>query len=327
MMLQNRVDRFKVASQNPLVINFRCPLCGDSKKSKSKARGFLFKVPDGGTVFKCHNCGQGKTLRGLLKIIDHPLYTEYAAEYIREDPSKRPMQPKVDRFRTPLESVIKQPTVPPSLIRLNSLPGDHPARVYWHDRGLGDDHASDAWWCPSYYAWINSCVIEGKFSATAIRHDCGRIVFPFRSTTGAINAYTGRSIGNEEPKYVAIRVTDEISAFGMDRADLSKTVYVLEGPIDSLLVPNAVAMGTSNRSVNIPDRVMVYDNQPRNEEIVKIMSKTIDAGEKIVIWPQDVGEKDVNEMLAAGRDPVSIIKSRTFSGMRARIEFGSWRRC
>lgn len=327
MLLSSSVDRFKVISNSPLQVNFRCPICGDSKKSKTKARGYLFRTNDGSTMYKCHNCGVGKSLRNLLKHVNGRLHQEYVSEVFRQDPTKYRYTKDADQFR---EAKV-EPTSPPvknpvGLTRLSDLPKDHPAVLYWNERKIPVDRMRDAWWADSYFSWINSCVIPGKFSENAVRHDCGRIVFPFRDAEKNICAYSARSIGGQEPKYVAIKIAEETSAFGMERIDRSQDVYVLEGPIDSMFVPNAVGMGTSFRALDLPKKVMIFDNEPRSPEIVAIVQKAIDAGEKVVIWPPNLAQKDINEMELAGVPFMEIIRARTFKGLQARIEFGGWKK-
>ena len=323
-LLAHTVERYKVVSDSPLSVNFRCPICGDSKKSKRKARGFVFRTPDGDFRYKCHNCGDSRSLRSLLKTIDPTLYREYVAEVT--------LKPQV----APLESVREkdlrttasndQVSINVDLPRLVDLPESHPAVKYWTERRIPRDRMADAYWTDAYFRWVNDTLIPDKFTDKALARDCGRIVLPFRDDRKRITAMTARSVGGQEPKYVAIKLLHPVSPFGSDRVDPKSTVIVLEGPIDSMFIRNAVAMGTSNRKVDFPNRIMVFDNEPRAPAIVSIMERAIADGETVVVWPKDVAQKDVNDMVLAGLDPESIIRSRAFSGLRARIELNDWRR-
>ncbi len=325
MLLDQVVDRFKVVANTPLTVNFRCPFCGDSQKSKHKARAFLFTTPDG-VMYKCHNCDHKTNLRGLLRRVNERLYSEYVSEtFVKsERPTLRPSEVtklterKVDPARHGVRNV--------NLPTIYSLPDSHPAKAYWLKRRIPASRMSDAYWAEGYYRWVNVSVIPGKFKEALLPYDCGRIVFPFRNVGGVITGYTGRSIGNETPKYVAIRTEDERSTFGSERIDPSRTVYVVEGPIDSLFLDNCVAMGTSNRNVDYPDHVYVYDNEPRNEITVSIIDRAVNRGEKVVVWPRTLGLKDINDMVLSGIDVNALVKERTFSGLRARLEFSEWRK-
>ena len=66
-LLSTRLPKFKRKSDN--LFNFRCPHCGDSQKSASKARGFVYRKKND-MFFKCHNCGMGQTLGNLIKFLD-----------------------------------------------------------------------------------------------------------------------------------------------------------------------------------------------------------------------------------------------------------------
>ena len=64
--------------------------------------------------------------------------------------------------------------------------------------------------------------------------------------------------------------------------DRTKTIYVTEGPIDSLFLPNSIAVAGSDFK-KIPEdikdnAILVYDNEPRNTEIVKKIEQVIDLG-------------------------------------------------
>mgnify|MGYP000932276779 CR=1 FL=1 len=327
MMLDQVVDRFHVINTNPLKVGFRCPFCGDSKKSKTKTRAALFMTPDG-TMFKCLNCDHPSNLRGVLKRVNERMYNEYVAETrfkAETQPQGLTLTPKVvhkltERGLEPASRNVRNVGLP----TIQSLSTDHPARKYWDSRKMPASRMADAHWCERYYKWVNDVVIPGKFKNTLLAYDCGRIVFPFRNADGIVVGYTGRSIGGEQPKYVAIKVADDPAPFGAERVDPTKTVYVVEGPIDSLFITNAVAMGTSNRKVDYPDQVYVFDNEPRNESIVNIVSAAVKRGDRVVIWPRGMEHKDINEMVLAGIDVNALVRDRTFSGLRARVEFTQW---
>jgi transcription elongation factor Elf1 len=325
LMLSHTLERFSVVNQSPLKVVFRCPFCGDSRKSKTKTRAALFSTQDG-TMFKCQNCDHSTNLRGVLKRVDQRMYGEYVAELFLKKNGDRVATVKELRKQTLRETApIQPPTLEvPGLQKLSSLPADHPARAYWASRRLPTWAMDDAYWCAAYYKWVNDKVMHQKFGSRALNDDHGRIVFPFRNASRKIIGYTGRTIDGSEPKYAAVKVDPDPSPFGAHRVDASRTVYVVEGPIDSLFLKNAVAMGTASRDVPYDDRVLVFDNEPRNEQIVAIVRRAIDRGERVVVWPPNFPHKDINDIVMAGLDPAEIIRNRTFSGLRAKIEFGAW---
>ena len=130
----------------------------------------------------------------------------------------------------------------------------------------------------------------------------------------------------------AIVCSDEAikdSKLQLDKIDKSKSIYIVEGPFDSTFVENAVAMCGSDvdiGSFDWSDYIWVLDNEPRNREIVTRISKLIDRGHKVVIWPSNIIEKDINDMVLAGHDVMSMLKLNTYSGLEAKIKFNSWKK-
>ena len=76
----------------------------------------------------------------------------------------------------------------------------------------------------------------------------------------------------------------------------------------------------------VSNPVWVYDNEPRSKEITSRISDTIDRGESVVIWPSNVYEKDINDMVLAGHDVQSIVESNTCSGLEAKLKFTNWKK-
>ncbi len=72
--------------------------------------------------------------------------------------------------------------------------------------------------------------------------------------------------------------------------------------------------------------IWVFDNEPRNREIVERIDKTIGRGDKIVIWPKQIVEKDINDMVLSGHDIMSILQSNTHSGLAAKVKFNNWKK-
>jgi hypothetical protein len=141
---------------------------------------------------------------------------------------------------------------------------------------------------------------------------------------------------NSKVKYITIKLSDDnLKVFGLNTIDKNKKVYVVEGPIDSLFLENAIAMMDASlynaiSSVGNLDYTFIYDNEPRNRDVVKHMEKTISLGKDICIWPAFLNDyKDINEMILRGQSQASvqsIIDSNTHKGLKARLEFSNWRK-
>jgi hypothetical protein len=122
---------------------------------------------------------------------------------------------------------------------------------------------------------------------------------------------------------------DQPKIFGLDKINTDETIYITEGPFDSTFVENSVAMCGSDidiRTFGWSDYIWVFDNEPRNQQIVNRISTAIDRGDKVVIWDKSIKEKDINEMVLQGYDPYAIIKHNTFSGLQAKLKLADWKK-
>ena len=122
---------------------------------------------------------------------------------------------------------------------------------------------------------------------------------------------------------------DSPKIYGLDKIDETKPIFITEGPFDSTFVENSVAMCGSDldvRTFGWSNYIWVFDNEPRNREIVERNNKAIDRGDKVVIWPSQIVEKDINDMVLSGHDIMSILESNTYSGLKAKIKFNNWKK-
>jgi hypothetical protein len=168
--------------------------------------------------------------------------------------------------------------------------------------------------------------------------DHPRLLIPFRDEQGEVFAYQGRAFGNEQPKYITIKLEDRDKIFGLDRVDKNKHVYVVEGPLDSLFIDNCIAVGGADfdrplmiggRLITNEELTVIYDNEPRNKEINKQIEKTINQGKSVCLWPDNMKRKDINDMIIAGytKEQIQeIITNNTFSGAAAQLRFSEWRK-
>ena len=75
--------------------------------------------------------------------------------------------------------------------------------------------------------------------------------------------------------------------------------------------------------------VLIYDNEPRNKDICKQIDKCIEEHYSVVIWPEYIEEKDINDMILNGFSPdeiQDIISNNTFVNLRAKMEFINWKK-
>ena len=315
------LQQFKKKGDN--LWNFRCPYCGDSQKSRTKARGFVFRKKND-LFFKCHNCGVGASLGNLVKTVDSKTYKDYIFERYKKGVETRSSPQPEFKFNAPM---FRKKGILEGLQSIKNLPDDHPARQIVERRKLPVESLSDLYLCESFFKFTNS-IIKGKFPS--LDGDHPRLIIPFRDESGEVFAYQGRAFGNEQPKYITIKIDEEREKiFGLDKVDKSKPILVVEGPLDSLFLDNCIAVAGADFSNIKGNLTVIYDNEPRNKEINKQIEKTIDQGKSVCLWPDHMKEKDINDMIIAGyskKEVQEIITNNTFSGASAKLRFAEWRR-
>jgi transcription elongation factor Elf1 len=315
------LQQFKKKGDN--LWNFRCPYCGDSQKSRTKARGFVFRKKND-LFFKCHNCGVGASLGNLVKTIDSKTYKDYIFERYKKGVETRSSPQPELHFNAP---VFRKKGILKGLQSIKDLPAIHPARSIVEKRLIPSKSLSDLYLCESFYKFTNS-IIPNKFPSLGGDHP--RLIIPFRDEQGDVFAYQGRAFGKEQPKYITIKLDDDRDKiFGLDRVDKSKPIYVVEGPLDSLFLDNCIAVAGADFSNMEGDLIIIYDNEPRNKEINKQIKKTIDQGKSVCLWPDNMKCKDINDMIIAGYSKEQIqeiITYNTFSGAAAQLRFAEWRK-
>ena len=313
-----RLDRFKKKSQN--LYNFRCVYCGDSQKNKTKARAYVYRSKND-LFYKCHNCGKGTTLGKLVEYVDPQLYKSYVLEKYKGG-IRNSTEPD---FK--FEPVKFDDKILKDLKRLDKIP-EHAAYDLFIKKRKLEDHADKFYVTWHFMSWVNT-IIPNKFPN--VKEDHPRIIIPFYDVNGKVFAFQGRAFGNEEPKYITIKLDEnKRRIYGLDRLDVSKKIYITEGPIDSLFLPNAIAVAGSD--LEIPklkkNSVYIFDNEPRNKEIVNKIEKIINKKYNICIFPKSLKYKDINDMIIAGMSPVeiqTIIDNNTFSQLSAQQQLSNWK--
>ena len=332
-LLSNRFDRFSVKNNT---FNFRCPYCGDSEKNKFKARGYLWDKGKG-MVYFCHNCGVTRTFNNFLKEQDQMLHKQFVLEKLKDGSAElafgtgRPSGIVMEYERT--QSVAPVPKTqardsgkyssgePLTNLRLiANLRDDHPAKQYILQRKIPSKYMEKMFYCTKFKAWTNT-MVPGKFNE---ENDEPRIIIPFIDEKGSFFGYQGRALGKSLTRYITIMLEPRPNMFGLDDVDFARTVYVTEGPFDSMFLANSVAMAGSDLNVEIPDPVMIYDNEPRNYAIVNKIKKSIAQGKKVVIWPSHIEHKDINDMVLNGLDVMDLVQNNTFKGLRAEMAVSQW---
>ena len=338
-----KLDGFTPKKDN--VWSCRCPICGDSQSDTKKKRGFIFAW-NNTLRFYCHNCGASHSFYNFLEILDQYIFDQYKMELFKEKygtsykekPSKDDIPiPKHDvkqqlENRKSNESIFHSICTP-----LTKLPPDNPAVKYCIERKIPKIQFSRIF-------YIDDTTKLRQFDPDLdIKFGEERLVLPFFDKNGKLIGLTCRSLNKKSKlRYLTVKLSDVVQVFGMDKVDPTKRIYAVEGPIDSLFLPNSIAVtGTAFGKVesvlqelNIaPDQVvLILDNQPRNKEVTKIQSKLIDLGYTLVVWDiDDSFGKDINELITNNnfslKDVYQIIKRCITRGLEARMKFNQWKKC
>ena len=311
-LISSRFQKFKKVKNN--LYNFRCPICGDSQRNKNKARGYLYQVKNN-TNFKCHNCGINISFNNFLKQIDSTIHKQYTFDKFKEGHTGKNFTVEEPVFN------FEVPQFKPKL-NLPKATENQKAKDYLESRKLNPDKF---YYTDKFKSWTNS--IKEVFDDTI--KDEPRIIIPlFYQNT--LVGFQGRALGPSKIKYITVMLSDDApKIYGLDEVQKDKTVYVTEGPFDSTFISNAIAMCGADGDVSkwgISDPVWIYDNEPRNTEILSRISRAIEMGQKVVIWPSSIKEKDINDMVLSGLNVQSVIESNVYSGLEAKLKFTTWKK-
>jgi transcription elongation factor Elf1 len=312
-LVSSRLQKFKRVKAD--LYNFRCPLCGDSQKNKSKTRGYFYQVKNN-TNFKCHNCGASLSFNNFLKELDSTLHKQYIMEKFKEGHTGKNFvveEPKFDFDKPVFKKKLDLP-------KASEIPI---AKEYLERRKVDPEKF---YFADKFKQWVNT----QKQTFNTITRDESRIIIPMYDKDYNLIGFQGRALGPSPNKYITVMLSDDApKIYGLEKVDSSKSIYIVEGPFDSTFIENAVAMCGSDidiRSFGWRDYIYVFDNEPRNREIVNRISKTIDRGDKVVIWSSNLKEKDINDLVLAGHNVMDMLKSNTHIGLEAKIKFNNWKK-
>ena len=311
-LVSSKLERFKRVKAN--LYNFRCPICGDSKKTKSKTRGYLY-TSKANTNFKCHNCGASMSLNNFLKKVDPVVQNQYAMEKFKEGFSGRNFVVDEPEFKFEAPKFKRK-------LKLPKASKDPGAAGYLTARKLNPD---DFYFAEHFKKFANS--LKPTFESED--HDESRIIIPLYYEKNLIG-FQGRSLGPSKVKYITVMLDDDApKIYGLDNIRRDAPVFITEGPFDSTFIPNSIAMCGADADISrwgISNPVWIYDNEPRNKEITDRISKTINSGQSVVIWPDSIDDKDINDMVMSGLDVMSVIESNIYSGLEAKLKFTTWKK-
>lgn len=295
-----------------------------------KKRGYFLEYK-GRLVMKCHNCGESISFSRFLNDFDSALSKEYKLECFKEGIYKTL---EVDEEIRSTPKVEKTPTDGhfENLIPINTLPPSNPAIRALERRMIPKEQYSKLYLAPLFYDWAKK--FDDTFSN--FRNEHPRLIIPVYDTEKKLVGFSCRAFGKEQPKYIQIRIEQNSDfIYGADKVDTDKIFYVLEGQIDSMFIPNSVAVGNANYSAqfiikNKHNAVIIPDNDfRRNKDVCHQLKKAIENGFGVCLFP-DHWKKDINDSIKSGKSIEEIMKyiqTHTKRGLEALLEFTLEKRC
>lgn len=332
-LVSGQLERFTWKKDN--LANCRCPICGDSVKNKVKARGFFFEK-QGDYFYKCHNCNIGLNLYNFLDKVSPSLTKEYTLEKWKDGKPQRTIKKKnkdmVFKKKPKKNYTLELPSVA-------ELPPNHVCRQFVELRKIPKEAWSNLYYTDNFSSWVKTVNPE-----IANLEQDARLVIPILDHKGRMTGAQGRVIGvasdrnsRRSSRYITIKVEGQENKtwYGMDRLNKDGVVYVVEGPLDSLFIPNCVATVGMSDTMNIPDYIknrsiiFVLDNEPRNSQVIYTMEKLVKDNKKICVWPDSIKVKDINDMIMAGyssKEIINTINENAVSGLEAQIRINKWKK-
>lgn len=320
----------KIVSHNPLRINFRCHVCGDSATNAYKARGWFYERK-GALRYGCFNCNYNVSIGTYLKEHNEEKFREYLLEKRKENGNsyEKPVE-DTTKF-TKVVPKIELKTIEKYALRLDTLPEGHPALLYMQRRLIPQEKLH-LFWFTMHWRELSNAVVKDTYKFIEKEP---RIVIPIFDSNGEISAMQGRALrSTEKLRYITIKSSEDANkVFGLERADGNRPVYYFEGPIDSVFINNAIAIVGGVMSLDEAPfkekRVWVLDNEPRSKDTCKRILKLIEAGEKVVLWDKcRWSSKDINDFIlkdgATVKEIEQYLSQNTVSGLAAKMRFGNW---
>ncbi len=315
-LVSSRLEKFKQKKSD--LYNCRCPICGDSSRNRTKARGYIYAVKQN-TNYKCHNCGVSMSFSNFIKEIDPVLHKQYVFEKFKGKNSTpiRNTKSVLDKFS--YEPKFKKKTK----IDLPSAFDVKLSKEYLDNRKIT---SGEFYYTDNFKEFVN-VIKPGTFDD---ERGGPRIVIPLYDMDGVLFGLQGRSLLPSKVKYITIILDeDQPKVYGLEKIDPTQRVYLVEGPFDSTFINNSLAMCGADvvlDTLGLQELVYVYDNEPRNREICNRINKVIDQGKKVVIFPTNIEQKDINDMILAGHDIMTVLGSNVYQGLTAKIKYNEWKR-
>lgn len=268
----------------------------------------------------------------FLKKIDPELFSEYRMERFGRRVKSSNTNDSAPKMSVPkiIKTASNNNRILDKLVKFMDMPVN--LKKYLESRKIKNEYLAKYFFYTDKFKTFSNSVKPGAFSEKSLYYDEPRIVILMFDKNENIIGFQGREINESYAKYVTIKLNeDDRKIFGADRVSTRQPIRVVEGPIDSLFVDNCIAVCGADleqaTSDILNDPVLIFDNEPRSKIICKKIKTAIENGKKVVIFPNEITNKDINDMVLSGINVNAIITENTYSGLRARLAFTKWKRC
>lgn len=335
-LVSSRLELFKLVSERG-IYNFRCPFCGDSKKKKTKARGYLFQTNELKTRFICHNCSTSLSFSNFLKNIDSQLFMEYRIENF----SKRyhtDIIKTTQKYKKRISSNNLQFNIIKQLKRLDDTntytQKEKEIFEYVNKRMIPKKFHNSLYMCTN----INNLIkqIPRYHRTTELNKELYGLVIPFFDKEKHFNYLQIRFINTKDSNFryltIEIEESDEYKIWGIEYINWNDPIYILEGPIDAMFINNSLAIAGAINSTVFDyiktkaknEIIFCYDNEVKtNKTIKKQIENRIEEGYSVVIYDSSFKWKDINEAIMSNEISVDILneylKSHTYKSLKAKL--------
>lgn len=287
-------------------------------------------------MFKCFNGCKSTPFNAFVKNNYPALYSEYKLDILREKTGSTSKKVESDNINTSTIVNDQADTIVRYDISIDTLSEDHEARKYIQERKIPEVAFSRILYTDNFQDWVMNVLKATKYSGNRLPDD-KRILLPLKDRKGNIFGVQGRSLDpNSKARYITVKKHDKYpKIFGLENIDDTKPILSVEGPIDSLFLPNCIAFcgGDVNVPINVPPEnvYVILDNEPRSKDTVIRMRNAIQKGYNVMFWNVPTQFKDINDMIKKGgysvRDILKMIKHDSRRGAAATVSLSLWKRC
>lgn len=293
---------------NKKYYNFRCNVCGDGYKKTNKRGHIKYDEKGKFFYFKCFNDGCKASGNGnawsaerWLKYTSKDLHSQYIREILQPKNDKKNIE-KLEKIKFKRVRKKRKKTKLEEFIKLDTSSEDILVQ-----KGIR--------YCRSRL--INKSIWENWYVCKKGKYQ-NRLIIPFIED-GEMVYFQARALCNQHPKYLNKEEGKDKAIYNYRNLNKDKPVYIFEGIIDSLFIPNSIAilgLSISNKVkkiINKLDTRWILDNDSSGaSNSIRLLKK----GEYVFLWKEFLKDykapsniKDINQFFMYFSNPENQVKN------------------